>query len=122
MGLVVLLSSFHSVPSATSVDATITDIGPTATPLAAFTFEPNQVAEAFCAEIAAAWKVSDWPRVIRSLRAVQGLAVTCSDGDPATKLYPAYFNYGVALEKSGDLAGALVAYQQALTYVSPAQP
>jgi tetratricopeptide (TPR) repeat protein len=115
--VVLLLGSFHSVTiPINSATGTSTDSLPTATPLGVFTFEPDHVAEAFCSEIASAWKVSDWPRVIRSLRAVQGLAVRCSDGDPTAKLYPAYYNYGVALEKAGDIAGALIAYQQALNY------
>ena len=100
-------------------------ITPTATPLTDFSFDGDQVTAAFCAEIASAWQGSDWPRVIRDLRAVQRMTSAtpnaCGSNNLAAKLYPAYYNYGAVLEKAGDLPGALNAYQQALSYKADGQ-
>ncbi len=66
-----------------------------------------------CAELNGAWG-SDWPAVIRTLRAVKARGEQCGAQDPYLLLYPAYFNYGAALERTGNLQGAISAYRDAL--------
>jgi hypothetical protein len=87
---------------------------PTAPPTLSANTE--QTINQFCAEIGTAWQSSDWPRVIQGLQAVRVLDGQCSDQNSAAKLYSAYYNYGAALESTGDLSDAFAAYRQALIY------
>jgi hypothetical protein len=66
-----------------------------------------------CAELNAVWG-KDWPRVILDLEKLRDERSTCGGQDPALTLYPAYYNYGAALEARGDLSGAIIAYRKAL--------
>jgi tetratricopeptide (TPR) repeat protein len=76
----------------------------------------EQTLAQFCQEIDAAWQGKDWPDVISDLQAVRALGGQCAGQDPAAKFYPAYYNYGAALEAAGDLSDAVDAYRQALSY------
>ncbi len=85
---------------------------PTPTPLATFT--NNQETALFCADLDAAWPLADWPRVIKDLEAVQRVGGGCGGQAASLQLYPAWYNYGAALEAGGDLPGAIDAYRHAL--------
>src|SRR5579859_4886706 len=89
---------------------------PIPTALSTLTIDGQQTVATFCAEIDTAWQGSDWPRVIRALQTVKALGAQCTGQDPTAKLYPAYYNYGVSLEATGDVADAMDAYRQALIY------
>jgi hypothetical protein len=67
-----------------------------------------------CAALHAAWN-RDWQRVVGALTLLVGQAIDC-EGSQASRLllYPAYYNYGAALERRGDLSAALEAYRRAL--------
>lgn len=66
-----------------------------------------------CADLNAVWG-KDWPRVILDLEKLRDERTSCGGQDPALTLYPAYYNYGAALEARGDLPGAIIAYRKAL--------
>lgn len=67
-----------------------------------------------CGNLHAAWN-QDWRRVIGALTLLDNQAATCEgDDSPRLLLYPAYYNYGAALERRGNLPAALEAYRRAL--------
>ncbi|MCC7451095.1 MAG: cellulase family glycosylhydrolase [Anaerolineae bacterium] len=66
-----------------------------------------------CTDLHAAWN-NDWPRVIHNLERLRDQQGTCDGQNPTLTLYPAYYNYGAWLERRGDRAGAISAYQKAL--------
>ncbi len=67
-----------------------------------------------CAQLHAAWD-RDWQRVIGALTLLVDQAARCEATEsPQLLLYPAYYNYGVALERRGELPAALEAYRRAL--------
>lgn len=67
-----------------------------------------------CGNLHAAWN-RDWQRVIGALTLLLNQAARCEGAEsPRLLLYPAYYNYGVALERRGDLPAALEAYRRAL--------
>ncbi|PJF32357.1 MAG: hypothetical protein CUN51_01630 [Candidatus Thermofonsia Clade 1 bacterium] len=67
-----------------------------------------------CGNLHAAWN-RDWQRVIGALTLLVNQAAGCEGTEsPRLLLYPAYYNYGVALERRGDLPAALEAYRRAL--------
>jgi len=66
-----------------------------------------------CADLNAAWG-NDWPRTIADLEKLRAQNALCDGADPAPKLYPAYYNYGVYLDAHGDTQNANKAYQFAL--------
>jgi hypothetical protein len=68
---------------------------------------------ALCADLDNAWG-KDWPTVIDSLEKLRLRQGQCNGENVAPKLYPAYFNYGAALEVRGKLDDAIRAYQNAL--------
>jgi len=70
----------------------------------------------FCADVDTAWGLSDWPRVIQDLETVKHAGKLCNGQDPTLTLYPAYYNYGAALEAVHNVSGAIDAYRRALTY------
>lgn len=69
-----------------------------------------------CSEVDAAWSASDWPRVIKNLESIRQYGKRCGSQDPTLTLYPAYYNYGAALDAKNDTASAIDAYRRALTY------
>ncbi len=76
------------------------------------TFDARDV-PALCNDLNAAWN-NDWPRVIYDLEKITAQRGTCGDQDPLLMFYPAYYNYGAWLERRGNIAGAITAYQKAL--------
>ncbi len=67
-----------------------------------------------CSNLHAAWS-HDWQRVIGALTLLVNQAADCEGTEsPRLLLYPAYYNYGVALERRGNLLAALEAYRRAL--------
>jgi hypothetical protein len=59
-----------------------------------------------CVALHMAWN-RDWQRVVGALTLLVGQAIDC-EGSQASRLllYPAYYNYGAALERRGDLSAA----------------
>jgi hypothetical protein len=76
------------------------------------TFDLRDV-RTLCDDLNAAW-AKDWPRSIDDLEKVRAQKGQCGNNELSTKLYAAYYNYGVSLESTNDLAGALKAFQNAL--------
>ncbi|PJF36764.1 MAG: hypothetical protein CUN49_03750 [Candidatus Thermofonsia Clade 1 bacterium] len=70
--------------------------------------------EDLCANVHAAWN-RNWQRVVGALTLLVNQAASCEGAQaPRLLLYPAYYNYGAALERQGDLPAALEAYRRAL--------
>ncbi len=86
---------------------------PTLTPRP--TLDPDQVARS-CSAVDASWALGDWPHVIEKLETVRTLGGQCGGQDPTLMLYPAYYNYGAALDTKGSSADAIDAYRHALVY------
>lgn len=82
---------------------------PTRTPLP--TPDTRTVAQ-LCFDLDKFWN-RDWVEVITVLERVRKEGEQCGDKDPTLMLYPAYYNYGVALEQRGRRAEAIDAYQKA---------
>jgi tetratricopeptide (TPR) repeat protein len=68
---------------------------------------------ALCAELDRSWGV-EWARTIYDLEKLHYENGRCNNEDPALKLYPAYYNYGAALEQEGRIEDAVKMYQNAL--------
>ncbi|MEP7284669.1 MAG: cellulase family glycosylhydrolase [Chloroflexota bacterium] len=107
MLLIVLLLSAAACQSTPPVNPGLVAI--TALP----TYDPYDI-DRLCSTLNSSWG-SDWPRVIATLEKLHEDQAQCNGEDPALKLYPAYYNYGAALESQGDTTGAVKAYQNALS-------
>jgi tetratricopeptide (TPR) repeat protein len=89
---------------------TETPIPPTPTPI---TPTPDmRTVDQLCFDLDKYWN-RDWPQVITALERIRDQGQQCGDKDPTQMLYPAYYNYGVALERRGQRRAAIDAYQQA---------
>jgi tetratricopeptide (TPR) repeat protein len=90
----------------------------TDTPVPTETFTPapptpdNRTLDQLCFDLDKFWN-SDWVEVITVLEKVRKEDATCGDKDPTQMLYPAYYNYGVLLERRGSRDAAIDAYQRA---------
>ncbi len=89
---------------------------PTLLPAPTLNFAPTHAPEVLCAAMERAWAVMDWQTVIDNLEQVEKASAQCGGLDVALKLYPAWYNYGAALDTKGDRDGAIHAWQQALLY------
>ncbi len=103
--LIILLSAGATPPSPTEVPPPVGIV-----PIPTYDFRP---VEALCADLNAAWD-RDWLTVIAALERLDQIGGVCGDKIPREQLYPAYFNYGAWLERRGELAEAILAYQKAL--------
>lgn len=99
--------AIHTATPVPTATPTLTPI-PTATP-------DNRTADQLCADVDAFWS-KDWPRIIDDLERLRGQGAMCGDRDPSLTLYPAYFNYGAALDAKGDASDAITAYRKALQF------
>jgi hypothetical protein len=98
------LVAFLLALSATLACASTT---PTITP----TLTPKPVT---CADLDAAWAISDWPQVLLILDQLQANSATCGPESLDVKRYAAHFSYAVALENTGEVNAAIEHYQAAL--------
>jgi hypothetical protein len=80
---------------------------PTVTP----TSTPKPVT---CADLDAAWAISDWPKVLLILDQLQANSTACGPESLDVKRYAAHFSYAVALENAGEVNAAIEHYQAAL--------
>ncbi|MFN8419728.1 MAG: cellulase family glycosylhydrolase [Anaerolineae bacterium] len=94
------------VTTETPVPATATPITPT---------PDARNVEQLCFDLDKFWN-NNWIEVINALERVHAEEATCGDKDPAQMLYPAYYNYGVLLQRRGAISEAIAAYQRALEY------
>ncbi len=83
---------------------------PTDTPQPTATLRPIS-----CADLDTAWGAADWPGALSILDRLQAANVSCGEQSLDGKRYAVRINYAVALENSGDVAGAISQYQAALT-------
>jgi hypothetical protein len=89
---------------------------PTSTPTPTPTPHP-----ATCTSLDAVWAVYDWPAVLTILDGLEANGLTCGHDSLDTKRYAAHFNYGTALEASGDVEAAIEQYRAALALDSRGQ-
>jgi len=116
---VIIVASLMTACTAAPASATVTPLptptlasAPTHTP----THAPTHAPEVLCADMERAWAAVDWQTVIDNLELVAKASGQCGGQDVALKLYPAWYNYGAALDTKGDRDGAIHAWQQALLY------
>jgi hypothetical protein len=88
----------------------------TNTPRPQPTFATEPAVTELCFGVDTAWKVGDWPVVIETLERVAQAGGQCGGQDAALKLYPAWYNYGMNLEKQGKTDAAIDAYRHAMLY------
>lgn len=66
-----------------------------------------------CGALNTAWD-KDWIKVIAALNVLIEREVACDSRAPTDLLYPAHYNYGVRLQRSGDRDGAILQFRRAL--------
>lgn len=108
-------------PTVTAADAPLPTFDSryeTDTPVPTATFTPlpptpdTRTLDQLCFDLDKYWN-NNWVEVITVLEKVRDQGEKCGDKDPTQMLYPAYYNYGVLLERRGSREAAIGAYQRA---------
>lgn len=111
-GLLLTIMPANPVPVA-ELQPTVIPQTATPTPTLRPSATPDlRTAEQLCFDLDKYWN-RDWMQVIVALERLRENKQVCGDKDPTLMLYPAYFNYGVALERRGRRQEAIAAYQRA---------
>ena len=101
-------------PPVTRLPATATAT-PTRTVSPTRTFTPSPTALFACADLDGAWAVSDWPRALVVLAALESANATCGAESLSEKRYAAHINYAVMLEHQNQKPAAIDQYRAALS-------